>query len=225
MKKTERIMMLFSIVGRGRGVKLMEMLNEKNIKFHLQSVGFGTAPSEMSEILGLGSTDKDIIISLAAYSRVQALASDFAQNLDELSGYGGLMMIISPSGINRITAEIISQAAENNSEKGAEEAMNSENKHSLVLVIVNQGYSDDVMQIAKKAGATGGTVIKARLAGAEQMLQIAGVDTEEEKEIVAIFAPNATRDAIMTELNANFGLRTESKGVVMSLPVDKAFKI
>ena len=45
--------------------------------------------------------------------------------------------------------------------------MQSEFKYSLVLIAVNRGFTDSVMQTAKKAGATGGTVIKARHAEAE----------------------------------------------------------
>lgn len=42
---------------------------------------------------------------------------------------------------------------------------------------------------AKKAGARGGTVIKARLAGLEEMEKAYDLDLQEEKEIVLIVCP------------------------------------
>lgn len=100
--------------------------------------------------------------------------------------------------------------------------MKSEYQHSLILITVNQGYTDGVMQTARKAGATGGTVIRARMAGAEQLLD---PQLSEEKEIIAILAPDSVRNQIMEEVNKEYGMRSEAKGVVCSVPVDKALKI
>lgn len=100
--------------------------------------------------------------------------------------------------------------------------MKSEYRHSLILITVSQGYADAVMQTAKKAGATGGTVIRARLAGAEQMMDL---QVQEEKEIIAILAADSVRNQIMEEINREFGLRAEARGVVCAVPVDRAMKI
>lgn len=101
----------------------------------------------------------------------------------------------------------------------------SEYKHSLIMISVNHGFTDQVMQTAKKAGATGGTVIRARLAEAGELEQITGIRDQEEKEIVTILAPESVCGAIMTEVNKEFGVQSEANGVVWALPVEKAFKI
>ena len=59
----KRTMVLLSTVESGKGKKLMHTLNGENIKMHMQTVGDGTAPTEMMDILGLGTNSKDIIIS------------------------------------------------------------------------------------------------------------------------------------------------------------------
>ncbi len=61
---SKRPMVLLSIVERDKGAKLIKELEKLNIKINFQSVGFGTAPTEMMDIFGLGTNDKDIIISL-----------------------------------------------------------------------------------------------------------------------------------------------------------------
>lgn len=43
-----------------------------------------------------------------------------------------------------------------------EEPMEREIAHELILVIANQGHTDQVMEAARGAGATGGTTIHAR---------------------------------------------------------------
>ena len=61
---SKRPMMLLSIVERDKGIKLIKVLESMNIRMNFQCVGFGTAPTEMMDIFGLGSNDKDIVISL-----------------------------------------------------------------------------------------------------------------------------------------------------------------
>lgn len=222
--RQNQIMVILSIIERGKAKAYIEMLDKRKIGFRLQCVGQGTASSEMMDILGLGSSDKDIVLSYAPRKMVAALAAELTKDLSSGMGYNGLMMLLSTSAINNIAAELLTQTVqtENSEIEGEESAMKSEYHHSLILITVNQGYTDGVMQTAKKAGATGGTVIRARLAGAEQVMAL---QVQEEKEIIAILAPDSVRNQIMEEVNKEFGLRSDARGVVCSVPVDRAMKI
>lgn len=220
--RSERIMMIASIIERGKAKAYIEMLRKKGVGFHMQCVGQGTASSEMMDILGLVSNNKDIVISYAPHRTVEALATDISKDLSSGLGFNGLMMLLTTSAINRLVSELILLQSEGGEVKGEERAMKSEYQHSLILITVNQGYTDGVMQTARKAGATGGTVIRARMAGAEQLLD---PQLSEEKEIIAILAPDSVRNQIMEEVNKEYGMRSEAKGVVCSVPVDKALKI
>lgn len=222
---SSRITMILSIVERGKCKRLIDMMNQNEIPFHIQSVGHGTAPSEMMDILGLGTKDKDVVISFAPERAVASLIAGQNQNLGEISGYGGLMMVIRLSAISRLAAEVFSHPKVNNDEREEQKIVSGETKYNLILISVNQGYADAVMQTAKKAGATGGTVIRGRLAGAEMLEQLAVIDSHEEKEIISILAPAIRCDQIMSAVNKEFGLRSEAKGIVCAVPVEKALKI
>lgn len=224
-KKDEQIMLIISIIERGKAKSYMDMLGKKDIFFHMQAVGAGTASSEMMDILGLGSNDKDIVISYAPRKNIEILATDLANDLGTGMGFGGLLMILSTSAISKLTAEVILQRTGSTDLKGDSNAMKSEYQHSLIFINVNPGYTDKVMNSAKKAGATGGTVIRARMANSNQTSDMMDMNIQDEKEIIAILAPDTIRNQIMEEINKEFGLRSEAKGVVCSVPVDKAFKI
>lgn len=222
---TDRIMLLFSIVERGKGKQLMETLSAKNIALHFQSVGFGTAPSEMMDIFGLGSKDKDVIYSFAPETVVRALMADFGQNFSSYSQYGGLLIVMQMSAINRLAAEILTHDVAVSDEKGAEKPMKNEHKHNLVLINVNHGYADQVMQVAKKAGATGGTIVRGRLAESDGLRELAQMDIRDEREIIFILAPEHVSRQIMADVNMAFGMRSEAVGMVCALPIEKAYKI
>lgn len=220
--RQNQIMMIVSIIERGRAKAYIDRLGKRGIGFHMQCVGQGTASSEMMDILGLSSNDKDIVLSYAPRRLVSALAAELTKDLSSGQGYSGLMMLLSMSAINHVAAELLLRQARNQETEGEESAMKSEYSHSLILIMVNQGYTDAVMQTAKKAGATGGTVIRARLAAMEQAVAI---QSQEEKEIVAILAPDSVRNQIMEEVNKEYGMRTEAEGVICAVPVDRAMKI
>ncbi len=222
---TNRMMFLVSIVARGKGKRYINMVAEKNIRMNLQSVGHGTATSEMMDILGLGTNDKDVVISVATQKDVSALLSELTKNLEGSVRYGGLLMVTKLSAINRLAAEVILRSRTESAEKEETRMTKGEGKFNLILIAVNEGFADDVMKTAKKAGATGGTVIRARQVGAELLEQFEEADLQEEKEIITILSPTATSGHIISAVNEEFGLRSAAKGVVCAVPVERALKI
>ena len=221
---SKRPMVLLSIVERDKGQKLIKELENINIRVNFQSVGFGTAPTEMMDIFGLGSKDKDIIISLGAENIVKDMMSNFGTTFVSHSKFGGLMIILSTSAANRILTEILDFNNGKNTEKG-DGAMKNEHHNNLIVISVNEGYSDDVMHVARKAGATGGTVIKGRLAEVEQFAELSKTGIEGEREILCILAPLEASKQIMDDVNKEFGLTSEANGILFAIPTEKAYKI
>lgn len=224
-ERPKRIMTLLSVVERGKGKKLMEALNAKDIRMHFQCVGFGTAPTEMMDIFGLGSKDKDIIISFAAEPAVLEVMTNFGSHFSSYSEYGGLMMVLKPSAINRLVCEILNHGVPQDDGEGERAEMKNEHQMNLIMITVSQGYTDGVMQTAKRSGATGGTVIRGRLAEAEKLKEMAQIDIEEEREIIFILAPARVSNQIMEDVNREFGLKTGARGIMCAIPVEKAYKI
>ena len=219
-----RIMMMFSIITRGKAGKYMQALNENGMSFHIQTTGIGTAPSEMMDIFGLGTNDKDVLITLAPENIIDAYANNLNKNIGGSFEYGGLMMCVRLSAINRIAAELVIRASREDTTGGKKKVKGTQ-KHHLILVTVNQGYTDAVMETAKAAGAMGGTVLRARLADSGIMEQLGENAVHQEREIITIFAPAGTAVKIMDEVNRVHGIRSDANGMVFALPVDKAYKI
>ena len=225
MPNSDQITMLFSIVGRGKGKAYMDMLTNRGISFHMQMTAHGTAPSEMMDIFGLGNTEKDVVISYATEHACRGYVDQITKNVGAVSGYGGLMMCFKLSAINRLTQEIIKRSEAENEAQGGTKRMANTHKQQLILVTVNQGYTNQVMHTAKKAGAMGGTILRARLASADKLEQFGDIAAQEEKEIIAILAPVGTAGKIMEEVNKEHGFHTEACGMITALPVDKAYTI
>ena len=221
---SKRAMILLSIVELDKGKKLIKELENINIRVNFQTIGFGTAPTEMMDIFGLGTNDKDIIISLGSESAVKDMMANFGSNFESHKKYGGLMIILKLSAANRILTEILNFNSGRNAEKG-NGAMKNEHHNNLIVISVNEGYSEDVMHIARKAGATGGTVIKGRLADIEQFAEFGNAQITGEREMLCILAPLNTSRQIMEDVNRDFGINSAANGVIFAIPTEKAYKI
>ncbi len=221
----KQVMLMISIVARGKGKRLIDTLSEREVRFCFQSVGSGTAPTEMMDVFGLGSNDKDIIFSFAPEATVKEMIAESGNSLGTSYEYGGLMMVLRLSSVNRLVAEMVSHGLPVDLGKGVDTKMKNEHKHNLIVITVAQGYTDAVMQTAKKAGATGGTVIRGRLAESEKLKELADIDIGDEREMILIMAPDTVSGQIMDEVNKEFGLRTEAHGIMCTVPIEKAYKI
>ena len=94
--------------------------------------------------------------------------------------------------------------------------------HEVIFCIVNDGFSDEVMEKARELGATGGTVIRARGTASLEAEKMFNIVIQPEKEIVMIIVEAKIRNDILHALYKHFGLDTPGQGIAFSAPVDNA---
>ena len=94
------------------------------------------------------------------------------------------------------------------------------NEYELIVCIVNQGFSEEVMQAARECGARGGTVINARGTAKAQAEETFHITINPEKEIVLILSKVNIKDAILHAIYTKVGLNTPGQGIAFSTPVD-----
>ena len=82
-----------------------------------------------------------------------------------------------------------------------------------------------VMAAAESAGAMGGTLLDARGIGHEDVEKFLRISIQPEKTIVAILCGREEKSAIMQAINQSAGVRTEARGILLSLPVDNVMGI
>ncbi len=92
--------------------------------------------------------------------------------------------------------------------------------HEVIFCIVNSGYSEAVMDAAKKLGATGGTVIDARGTASKEAETFFHITVQPEKEIVMILVPATIKEDVLHALYKEVGLDSAGQGIAFSVPVD-----
>lgn len=217
---------LITIVDRGKGETLSAFMNRKYPQVSFISMGVGTASSEIMDLLGLDSADKDVVFSLVGSHEIQSMLSEISGRKFIKSAGAGIAFTLPLTGIGGLMhAALTYGAPDAEEEKMAENKEKEKDSFSLVAAITDPGYSDTIMDLARSAGARGGTVIYTRGIGHTGAGKFLGINIQEEKELVIILTPSEQRLEIMKAINEGFGLRAEAKAVVLSLPVEDMVQV
>lgn len=220
MKRPEQLAIIMTIVERGSGSKLIKLYNKQQVFTHLRCEGTGTATSEIMDILGLGSSEKDIILSLAPVSTARRLLELLDDELRGAVPGRGIAFTMHLSAVNSLIATFISLKTRKDSGGGGE--MDKHQKSSMILVTVNQGFTDTVMDTARKAGARGGTIIRGRWVGDESFAQSRGITSlQAEKELIFIVVATEIRSKVMEAINREHGLESEAGAMVSAIGIEQ----
>ena len=93
------------------------------------------------------------------------------------------------------------------------------NDHEVVFAIVNSGYADDVMDIAREQGVRGGTILNARGVVKEEAAAFFGITLHQDKEILMMVVEKSIRDNVLNAIYKQMGMAKKAKGIAFSLPV------
>jgi len=91
--------------------------------------------------------------------------------------------------------------------------------HEVIFAIVNSGYAEDAMNVAREQGARGGTILNARGVAREQEAAFFGITIHAEKEILMLVVEKSIRDKVLNALYKEMGMGKKAQGIVFSLPV------
>lgn len=201
------------------------LLDGCHVPLLYQFHGQGTASSEILETLGLGSTEKILVLSVVPRALgtqvLGRLRKELRLGVSTNSGIAVTLPVNGGSGRLVRQLETLAPAPDTTTPERSLTAM-SECNYVMILTIVDQGFSDDVMSAARSAGATGGTVFNSRRLSGQETLQFWGLRVQEEREIVAIVAEAEHKVAIMQAISQACGAHSQAHGTVLSLPVDQA---
>lgn len=204
--------LMITITDRSRGEAFANWYQSQGIPLVLTALGHGTATTEILDYLGLEATEKAVLFCVAARSPrlVRRAAKDLWLDIPGR----GVLMTVPISSIGGVSAkDYLLQGQE------AEEIMENKQTHELVVAIARQGHTDQVMNAARSAGATGGTIVHAKGAGTDLAKKFFGVSIASERELVFILAKEENRKEIMKAIMTQAGMKSDAETIVFSMPV------
>ena len=93
------------------------------------------------------------------------------------------------------------------------------NNHEVIFAIVNAGFAEEAMDVAREQGARGGTILNARGVAKEEAAAFFGITIHAEKEILMMVVEKEIRDKVLNALYKEMGMGKKAQGIAFSLPV------
>ncbi len=215
----DRIKLIVTITRRGEGSKMVDYYKRNKLHYDFICLGMGTATSEILDYLGLEETEKDVVLTMAPKSKIPSVLKGITNHFQLDKPGKGIVFTIPLSSVSARVPQILCKPE--NLVENEETVMENDKKFELILTILNRGNVDIVMDAAKSAGATGGTLLHARRVGFEDVENIFGFTIQPEKDILAILTESGNKSAIMKQITEVAGINTESRALVLALPVDE----
>ncbi|MGN8890996.1 P-II family nitrogen regulator [Dysosmobacter sp. HCP28S3_G4] len=209
--------LMVTVTDRKRLARFITFYKEQRVAVNFVTLGTGTASNETMDCLGLESSDKSVTFSVVTGQVWERLRKGLESRLRIDVPGTGIAFIVPLSSIGG-RRELLFLTENQDYEKGEESTL-KDTTHELLVVIANHGYSDQIMDAAREAGAAGGTVIHAKGTGMERAERFLGVSLAPEKEMIFIVAKKALKNGIMQSIMQNAGMESKAKSIVFSLPV------
>ncbi len=100
--------------------------------------------------------------------------------------------------------------------------MNKEKDQSLIVYICNHGFAYEAMKEARKAGASGGTILHGKSSISTEKSIFFGIRLHSEKDLLLIVCRNHKKENIMKALIKKHGITTDARGLCFSLQITES---
>lgn len=196
--------------------KCIRYAREKGIKGVMVTIGRGTVDNAVLNLLGIKSQKKEIVQFLLEKEKAPELLEYFTSKLQLHEPGHGIAFttpVIAIVGLGHHEMEHIE------SDSHLVQSMEEKGMFQKLTVIVDRGMAEDVMDIARRAGVRGGTILHGRGAGAEMATKLFGIEIEPEKELVLILVPSELIKKVIEDLTTELQLDEPGKGILFVEPI------
>ena len=210
--------LLVCLVGRHKGELLVSAAKAAGARGGTLTLGRTVDDNRILQALALADVQQDIVFTLMgpeASAVVSAIKKAANENPKKLKGHA---VVINLSGmmIRNATDEQCQNSPDNGDGSAA-----MESGYEVITVITNSGYADDVMAAARKAGATGGTIVNARGTGTEEDVKFFGITLVPEKEMLIIVADKDKVKDIVQAISSVPKLNEPGGGIVYTMKAEE----
>lgn len=212
---TERsFSLLIIIVNRGKGSKILKYAGEQGVHDASCLLGKGTINNKMLQMFEMNEVDKEIIFIMVASDREDEILNQLNMKFRLDKRNQGIAFTLPLEGIMKIKKDTSAKWRSDSLEK------NTALDYAMLLIIVDKGKSERVIQISQDNGYFGGTIIKARGSAGEQNVLL-DMLVEPEKEAVLMLMEKRASDHLASLLFERLQLNQPNTGFLVKAGVGK----
>lgn len=217
--KLPQIELIQVIVNLGLGSKVLKIAKKQGVTGGTIYLGRGTVQSKLLNLFAISEIRKEIVMMLTTSDVAQKTMDAIYQELHLEKPNHGIAFTTSVSMLagTRNVGEIVDKKIVQRSEVTS--------MYQNIIIIVDKGKAENVMEAAKKAGAKGGTIINARGSGIHETTKLFAMDIEPEKEKVMILSEEQYTKGIVDKIYEELEIDKPGNGIIFVQDVLQTYGI
>jgi len=207
--------LIYVITNCGTGSRVLQLAKRSGISGGAIFFGKGTVSNRVLKMLALSEVRKEIVLMMAKKSE----GSNFLKKLNKEyklyrpdHGIAYSVPIAGIFGSRTCNFNITDEFG------GMENTM-----YQSLIIIVDKGKGEAVVEAAAKAGAKGATIINARGSGIHETGKLFAMEIEPEKEIVLMITKSEQTGKIVASIKNNFQIDKPGNGIIFVQNVDETY--
>ncbi len=199
--------LFFAVVDRGKAGGLLHWARDKGVAGGTIFAGEGTNPSPILNFLGVSEVHKEVLMLGVTRELSQQLFTAMKDEFKMDKRYKGIAFVVP-------FRQWLPQAP------AIPEDYDREKPPPFVclITIVDKGKGELIMDVARKAGARGGTIVHAHGAGVPQDIYFPLL-IEPQKDMILIIESRVKAPPIQSAIFKEMHLEEANNGIVITLPV------
>ena len=196
---------------------LNAICDELGLKVSVEFLASGTATKSTLELLGINSSRRRVVLTLANSEKTDELFKQLKRRL-YIGAVGRGMAVALPIksiGGGKTVAYLSGDA------QSAKYSPQLNYSYELIVVIANEGRNEMVMDAARGAGAKGGTILHGKGTASKEAEKFFKMSIGSEKEVLLIVANAEHKADIMRAILKDAGPNSEAGAIAFSMPISQ----
>jgi nitrogen regulatory protein PII len=213
--------LLIAIVGKYSGELVVTAIKRGGARGGTKAVGRGMAQYFYGCDDNGEAVSEALIFSLMYDEADNVVRELLRTSLEDADDLRGLALVLDAAALVRPGSGM--ENAESAPKRAGSTGMNSGN--TLITCIITHGQANEIMSLAREAGARGGTILSARGTGTEDDVKFFGISLAPEKEMLLIVAHNDDAPSILEAVGRLSIFSAPGGGIIYTTPVEEFYAL
>lgn len=211
-----RQVLFWCILDFGKGSKMFEIYRNLGGVGGTIVLGRGTVSSDLMNRLGILDSRKEIFLGLADESMEEALYHEVIRQFSLNKPHHGIAfsMPVKYAFAKHGGLETVASGKKKEGVNGLD--------YEAIFVVVGKDQKDEVLEAAKSAGATGGTIIHGRGVASKEKQTLFNIHIEPEKDIILIVSSRDKSHAIVDAIKHRLDIDRPGAGIIFVTDITRA---
>jgi nitrogen regulatory protein PII len=214
--------LIFTVVKKGHANKVIKAAKLGGADGATTMLGMGTAPPGTDTFWGLDLSPEKEVVMVMTPPGVSDIVFANIRRIAKLDKHGsGISIMIDM--LHLAGCVHLGRNVQLSTRKPLNaEIMQESTTYDLIVTIIDKGFSGEVLEASRAAGAEGGTIMVGRGSGIHEKGSLFSINIEPEKEIILTLVSRDITENVLNSIVERTELNKPGKGIAFVLEVDKA---